>query len=137
MGIRGTDWHRTVKYDEIKEIARKFRKTPTAAEKRLWSILRRRKLEGKKFLRQHPIMFENNGRKSFFVADFYCAEDRLDIELDGGIHDIKGSRDRERDSILESKKIQVLRIRNEELNILIEVEKKIRNTLLHWKKGQV
>lgn len=122
-------------YSEIKEIARKLRKTPTAAEKKLWSILRLRRFQGKKFLRQHPIMFENNGMRSFFVADFYCAENRLVVEVDGGIHYIQEFRDRERDFILESKGMRVLRIRNEELNNLSEVERRIRHALLQSEKS--
>lgn len=118
-----------MKYDEIKEIARKFRKAPTQAERKLWSILRLRKFEGKKFLRQHPVMFENNRKRSFFIADFYCAEDRLVIELDGGIHEIQELRDQERDLILKSKGMSVLRTRNEELNNPGEVEKKIKDAL--------
>lgn len=86
-----------MKYFEIKELARKFRKAPTLAEKKLWSILRLRKLAGKKFLRQHPFMYEDKGKKSFFIFDFYCAQERLAIELDGGVHDIQAKRDRERD----------------------------------------
>jgi very-short-patch-repair endonuclease len=126
-----------VKYNEIKEIARKFRKTPTASERKLWSILRLRKLEGKKFLRQHPIMFENNGKRSFFIADFYCAENKLVLELDGGIHDIQEMRDRERDLILENKGMRVLRIRNEELKNSSEEEKKIRNVLVQSRENSI
>jgi very-short-patch-repair endonuclease len=50
----------------------------TPAEQILWDRLRGRRFQGLKFRRQHPL-----GR---FIVDFYCAEHRLVIELDGGIH---------------------------------------------------
>jgi len=44
-------------------------------------------------------MFEDNGIRSFFVADFYCAEERLVVEVDGGTHELQKLRDEERDPI--------------------------------------
>jgi very-short-patch-repair endonuclease len=64
-----------------------LRKTPTPSENILWQVLRNRKLDGKKFVRQFPIIFEYQGRKRFFVADFYCHEAKLIIELDGKIQE--------------------------------------------------
>ena len=58
--------------------ARRLRRVATAPEKRLWSRLRNRQLAGLKFRRQEPIC----GR----VVDFFCAEARLAIELDGSGH---------------------------------------------------
>jgi len=46
--------------------ARKLRATPTDAEIRLWSRLRRKQLDGFRFRRQQPI-----GR---YVVDFFCPE---------------------------------------------------------------
>ncbi|UGU16743.1 endonuclease domain-containing protein [Sinomicrobium kalidii] len=56
-----------------------LRKNMTPAEAYLWKHLKARKLEGKRFTRQHSI--EN------YIVDFYCAEVRLIIELDGEVHD--------------------------------------------------
>jgi very-short-patch-repair endonuclease len=56
-------------------LRRKLRRNQTPAEFSLWLCLRNRKLENKKFVRQFSI---NN-----FIYDFYCAEERLLIELDG------------------------------------------------------
>jgi very-short-patch-repair endonuclease len=61
------------------EFCRHFRKHPTATEAMLWECLRDRRLHGFKFRRQHPI-----GR---YIADFYCEELKLIIEIDGSIHD--------------------------------------------------
>jgi very-short-patch-repair endonuclease len=55
--------------------ARELRKEQTEAEKILWQYLRDRKFQGKKFRRQHVI--------SGFIADSYCPEEKLVIELDG------------------------------------------------------
>jgi very-short-patch-repair endonuclease len=59
--------------------AKVLRKTMTDAEILLWKALRNRRLNGFKFRRQHPI--------KGFIADFYCHEARLVIEVDGEIHD--------------------------------------------------
>ena len=64
---------------EVLENARNLRQRETEAEQFLWEILRNRKLNNLKFRRQHPV-------QEGFVLDFYCAEHRLAIELDGGIH---------------------------------------------------
>ena len=58
--------------------AKELRKDMTDAEKQLWQKLRKRQLQGFKFRRQHPLLQ--------FVADFYCHEAKLVIEVDGGYH---------------------------------------------------
>ncbi len=50
----------------------------TDAERKLWSILRGRQIEGLKFRRQHP--FKN------YILDFVCLEEKIIIEVDGGIN---------------------------------------------------
>lgn len=60
------------------EFAKANRKKQTIAEKILWNTLRNRKLNGHKFRRQHPV--------AQFIADFYCHESKLIIEVDGGYH---------------------------------------------------
>ncbi|WP_052304133.1 DUF559 domain-containing protein [Caldithrix abyssi] len=55
---------------QIKQFVRELRKNQTKYELILWEALRNRRLEGKKFLRQHPIQYEINGRKSFFLRIF-------------------------------------------------------------------
>jgi very-short-patch-repair endonuclease len=61
--------------------AKELRSAETEAEKKLWELLRNRRLKGKKFRRQHAI--------GDFVLDFYCSECKLTIELDGEIHNQK------------------------------------------------
>ena len=112
---------------QIIEIARQLRKEQTSSEKKLWQVLRNRKFLGLKFLRQHPIVFEIDGRLRFFVADFYCAEKKLVLEVDGKIHKHQLERDKERDLIIEKLGLKVLRIKNEELDNIDDVLQRIKN----------
>jgi very-short-patch-repair endonuclease len=64
-------------YPSILERARAMRHPQTPAEATLWRALRNRH-PGYKFRRQHPI--------DRFIIDFYCAEAKLCIELDGASH---------------------------------------------------
>jgi very-short-patch-repair endonuclease len=58
--------------------ARALRKDPTWAEKRLWRLLRSRRLAGYKFRREHPM--------GPYFLDFYCIEARVAVESDGFQH---------------------------------------------------
>lgn len=69
-----------------KTVCRELRKNSTKVEKILWEYLRNRNLLNKKFYRQYPLFYDLTGRESFFVADFYCHEEKLVIELDGEYH---------------------------------------------------
>ena len=100
----------------IKELCRDLRKRQTPAEQVLWKLLRNRKLSGYKFLRQHPLAKTNiQGRISFFIADFYCAGKKLVIEADGPIHEERKEYDANRDDVIQSYNIRVLRFKNEQL----------------------
>jgi imidazole glycerol-phosphate synthase subunit HisF len=91
------------------EKAKALRKDSTPAEKLLWKIIRNRKMLGLKFRRQHPL--------KYFVADFYCHEALLVIEVDGSIHDLEEIKqyDKEREEIITELGITVLRFTNEEV----------------------
>lgn len=91
------------------EHARELRHRTTEAEEKLWSLLRNRQLKGKKFRRQHAI--------AGYVADFYCHESKLIIELDGHFHkkpDVN-KYDNSRTARLNEMGITVLRFWNEAL----------------------
>jgi very-short-patch-repair endonuclease len=119
-----------VKYSEIKARATEFRKNPTDAEILLWRHLRNHKMEGFKFLRQHPIVYDRNSDEHFFfIPDFYCSAVRLAIELDGDIHKNAIERDVNRDSILNRLGIKVLRIKNSELKDMEFVLNRIKQAL--------
>lgn len=116
----------------IKQTARKLRKNQTKSEAILWQVVRNRKLLGKKFLRQHPIVFMLNRRKRFFVADFYCHEAKLVIEVDGGMHDMQKDYDKKRESILKSLGIKVVRFKNQKvIHDLDNVIKRISFEFIH------
>jgi len=105
-----------MKYREIKQLAGRLRKNPTPSEKILWEHLRGRQLAGYKFLRQHPLYYEhNNNEHFFFVPDFYCAEIKLIIELDGEIHSGRKEQDKHRDDILRNNGVKIIRININEL----------------------
>jgi very-short-patch-repair endonuclease len=84
-----------------------LRKQQTPAEAIFWELVRNRRLLGLKFRRQHQL--------GDYVADFYCHEHRLVIELDGGVHAAKRKKDHKRDAWMEAQGFTVLRFHNEEL----------------------
>ena len=105
---------------KLYQYGRELRQELTEAEKLLWIELRNRKLNGLKFRRQHPL--------DKFIADFYCNEKKLVVELDGNIHDEKVNKeyDEARTAMLAGLNIIVLRFRNEDvINNMKEVLKKI------------
>lgn len=93
--------------DLLIERAREMRKHPTNAEALLWGELRKKKLAGYKFRRQHPI--------GSFIVDFYCPLKKLVIEIDGPIHRYQKVYDETREDILNAKGCTVLRFTNQEV----------------------
>ena len=91
------------------ERAREMRNEATPAEAFAWELFRDRQFLGLKFRRQHQI--------GNYIADFYCHEKRLVVELDGPVHDSDERRtmDRNRDAYLESLGMTVVRIKNQHL----------------------
>ncbi len=81
--------------------ARALRADASMPERVLWNIFRGRGLDGIKFHRQQPI-----GR---YIADFYCAEARIVVEIDGAVHSARAARDSERDAWMMADGILVLR----------------------------
>jgi very-short-patch-repair endonuclease len=90
-------------------IARQMRREPTPAERHAWWLLRNRQLLGLRFRRQHVL----HG----FIMDFYCAELRCVLELDGDRHGEvdQGVYDAARTAWLERASYRVIRIRNRDL----------------------
>jgi very-short-patch-repair endonuclease len=87
-------------------LARKLRTTPADAEIRLWSRLRRRQLEAFRFRRQHPM--------GPYVVDFFCADAKLVIEVDGGQH-ADSKTDDARTRWLEARGYRVIRFWNNDV----------------------
>jgi very-short-patch-repair endonuclease len=99
----------------MKDIARNLRKNQTESEKIFWEAVRGRKFFNKKFVRQYLIKFELSGIKRYFIADFYCAEEKLIVEIDGKIHENQKEYDELRTQIINILGISVVRIKNEEI----------------------
>ncbi len=99
---------------EILSLARENRKQMTLAEIKLWKLLRRKNILGMKFRRQHPL--------SMFIADFYCHQAKLIIEIDGGYHDDQNQKESDlgRQQALEDMGLLVIRFRNEEIEMDVE-----------------
>ena len=98
-----------------KRLARDLRRRQTIAEGKLWTVLRNRQFLGKKFLRQHPIIFAYEARKRFFVADFFCHENKLVVEVDGKSHDYQKDYDELRTYIINGLGMRVVRFKNEDI----------------------
>jgi len=113
-------WIRIDSGHHMIEIARNLRKKMTNAEKFLWELLRDKQLNDLKFRRQHPLWN--------YIADFYCPELKLVIELDWSVHNTKEQReiDKERDFVMKEYWLVVKRFKNKEIfnnieNVLQEI----------------
>ena len=112
---------------DILNNARELRKRLTDAEELLWHLLRNRRFCGYKFRRQHPV--------SRYILDFFCLDEKLAIELDGGGHNEANQQeyDAERTKVLEGAGIRVLRFWNDDVlkntdTVLEEVLAALTNT---------
>jgi very-short-patch-repair endonuclease len=83
------------------QLARRFRRAPTAVEAAACGL---------KFRRQQLI--------AGFIVDFYCPSQRLVLELDGGVHDDPTQRehDQARTEVLRQLSIRVLRVPNHDVH---------------------
>ena len=88
--------------------AKHLRHEMTPQERKLWFG----------FLRDYPIKIYKQRVIEFFIVDFYCAEAKLVIELDGSQHYTEQGQlyDHERSCIIEQYGIEVLRFPNREVN---------------------
>ena len=114
----------------ILKLARKNRKKMTAAERKLWEQLKDRRFLGIKFRRQHPV--------SRFIADFYCHQAKLIIEVDGGYHLETHQKDSDvgREFELKDLDLTIIRFRNEEIennidDVLERIKTAIKDQISH------
>ena len=84
----------------------KLRRTATPIERHAWSLLKDRGVLGLKFRRQHVLRG--------FIVDFYCAAERLVLELEGDAHDgpYQKAYDAARAEVLKAAGFLVVRVRN-------------------------
>ena len=86
--------------------AKSMRKEPTPAERKLWLLLRDRRLSELKFRRQVPI--------GNYIADFVCYQPKIIVEADGGQH-CESSYDKQRDVWFSAQGFVVLRFWNTDI----------------------
>ena len=93
---------------DIVPAAKMLRKNMTKEEKQLWYD----------FLRTYPVRFSRQKILGRYIADFYCAEAKLVIELDGSGHYTEEGKqyDEERTAFLEEYGLTVIRIPNTEVH---------------------
>jgi very-short-patch-repair endonuclease len=103
-----------------RKLAQRLRKNSTLAEQILWRRLRNKQFLNLKFNRQHPVFFRYDGKIKFFIADFYCHEIKLVIEVDGEIRYNQKEYDQTRTEILNLINRRVIRFRNDEIYSDIE-----------------
>lgn len=98
---------------EYKERRQKLRNNMTEPEKKLWEILRNKQM-GVKFRRQHGI--------GYYIADFYCPELKMVIEVDGKSHFSEEGKayDKIRDDFMLSLDIITIRLKNDDVMKNIE-----------------
>ena len=97
-----------IKNYKMLPVARELRRKMTPQERRLWYD----------FLRKYPVEFYKQRIIESFIVDFYCADARLVIELDGSQHYTEQGKayDEERSTILRGYGLRILRFSNREVN---------------------
>lgn len=93
---------------QLVPLAKQLRKEMTKEERHLWYD----------FLRSYPARFSRQKVLGKYIADFYCAEAKLVIELDGSQHyeAVNAPKDDERTAFLKGYGLTVIRIPNNEVN---------------------
>ena len=105
----------------LKDFARKLRNDSTLGEILLWKEINNKQIHGYDFHRQKPLLN--------YIADFYCYELGLIIEVDGNYHnhDDQSTYDTLREKDLEEYDLTILRfteqeVRNDMINVLRSIE---------------
>ena len=112
---------------DLVDLARELRNNPTNSEQRIWDEVLSNKKTGYKFTQQKPL--------DGYIADFYCAELLLAIEIDGSSHDKRNEQDSARTEDLNKFAIKVLRYTNQQVDDDLEsVKQDIENQLPLRKK---
>ena len=93
---------------QLVPFAKQLRKEMTKEERHLWYD----------FLRNYPVRFSRQKVLGKYIADFYSAEARLVIELDGSQHYEGDNIEKaaERTTFLKGYGLTIIRITNNELN---------------------
>ncbi len=115
---------------KLKELARQLRNKSTQSEIKLWMQLKGKQMCGYDFHRQKPLLN--------YIADFYCYELALVIELDGITHHLEEVKikDKIKQKALEDLGLTVLRFQDEAIhheleNVIASIEEYIREYEKH------
>ena len=108
---------------KLQPLANQLRKSLTKSDACLWKYaLRAKQLKGYQFRRQRPVLQ--------YIADFFCKELFLIIEIDGITHDneISQTKDIQREKRLEQAGFKIVRFTDEEVlnnmtGVISELEK--------------
>lgn len=95
-----------LQYSGLVDRARELRQQQTPAESIVWELLRDRRCGGMKFRRQHQV--------GNYIADYFCSDHKLVIELDGDVHMTPEvmAKDAQRDAYLRALGFTVMRFQN-------------------------
>jgi very-short-patch-repair endonuclease len=107
MPVKNVVRGQSVSY-EMHERAKKLRREMTPAETILWKELRTNKLNRLHFRRQQVI--------DGYIADFYCHQHELIVEVDGAIHELQKEYDRDREDYLIARGFRIIRFTNDDIN---------------------
>ncbi len=99
---------------KLYKYGRALRQETTNAEEILWERIRNKKLTGLKFRRQHPLYN--------YIADFYCHEKKLVIELDGAVHATEDNAEYDKGRTYEMQQLGVTLIRFWNDEVLNDIE---------------
>jgi methionyl-tRNA formyltransferase len=111
-GYNLRQWYMVVP-EYVKELSKSLRQVQTDSEKIVWEMLRNRKFHDLKFRRQHAIWR--------YIADFYCDEKKIVIELDWKVHDNQEEYDAIRDEFISSHNIHIIRVPNEDISNIYSI----------------
>ena len=92
--------------------AKELRKNMTKQEKRLWYD----------FLLTCPVRFQRQKTIGSFIADFYCYQAKLIVEVDGEQHETEKGKtyDAERTALLSKYDLRVIRFSNDDIDYRFE-----------------
>ena len=114
------------------EYARKLRKEMTPWERKLWFC----------FLKSYPVRFQRQKTIGKYIADFYCAQAGLIVELDGGGHyeAEQQSKDEMRTKMLENNGLKVLRFCNLDIDkqfysVCTVIDEEVKRRMVPPKEG--
>ena len=100
--------------EATRDHAKALRQSVTLPERMLWSRLKRSQLAGTSFRKQHPL--------GPYIADFYCHQARLVVEVDGSTHKHERKiHDAVRDAWMRSRGIEILRV--PAVDVLVEIDR--------------